>query len=159
MKSYSALSHAYQTTWDDFLSATHKLLIHLESKLELKCNMCIAEYEILKHLAESPTKTLHMAKLAGYARLSPSSLTRRFDLMVTRGWVERHHSNEDCRVVLGIATKAGIAQARKAAPTYRRVQDEVFFNQLSQIQLTTLQAISKSIALASFPPGSAHRHS
>ncbi|CAB4734783.1 unannotated protein [freshwater metagenome] len=120
----------------------------MEIELGDECNMCLSEFEVLYHLSESPTHSVRMTELAALARLSPSGLTRRFDLMIKRGWVTRERCDQDRRGVLALISDEGIQQAALAAPVYRNVQEELFFTQLKDEQLEALQGISTAVTQA-----------
>jgi DNA-binding MarR family transcriptional regulator len=148
MKSSLSLTSTDQLAWQAFLNANQKLLTRMESELGLECDMCLSEFEILLHLSQSTKNSLRMTELAELARLSPSGLTRRFDLMMKRGWVTRERCDQDRRGVIALATKEGLNQVKIATPVYLRVQDGLFFSQLGSEQLAALQGISESIARA-----------
>ena len=148
MTSILSLASPEQLAWQAFLNANQKLLTRMESELGLECDMCLSEFEILLHLSESPTQSRRMTELAELARLSPSGLTRRFDLMLKRGWVNRERCDQDRRGVTALVTKEGLKQVKMATPVYLRVQDALFFSQLVSEQLAALQGISESIARA-----------
>ena len=148
MKTNLTLASTDQLAWQAFLNANQKLLTRMESELSFECDMCLSEFEVLLHLSKSPTKSLRMTELAELARLSPSGLTRRFDLMIKRGWVTRERCDQDRRGVTALVTKQGLKQVKIATPVYLRAQDALFFSQLVSEQLTALQEISESIARA-----------
>jgi DNA-binding MarR family transcriptional regulator len=148
MKTNLTLASTDQLAWQAFLNANQKLLTRMESELSFECDMCLSEFEVLLHLSKSPTKSLRMTELAELARLSPSGLTRRFDLMIKRGWVTRERCDQDRRGVVAGATKQGLKQVKIATPVYLKVQDGLFFNQLVSEQLAALQGMSESIARA-----------
>ena len=88
--------------------------VRLDADLIGECDMTLAEYEVLLHLADGPDdQRLRMNELADLARLSPSGLTRRFDALVRRGWVERERCDDDRRGVLARLTAGGRRAARR----------------------------------------------
>jgi len=121
---------AEQATWRDFLLANRRVLSRLDADLVEHCDMTLAEYEVLAHLAESDDHRLRMNELAELARLSPSGLTRRFDALVRRGWVARERCDDDRRGVLAQLSELGKAQFDRASPVHDRGEREYFFDLL-----------------------------
>lgn len=105
-------------TWRLFLLAHGRVLARLDADLVRECDMTLAEYEVLVHLAEAPEHQRRMNELADLARLSPSGLTRRFDALVRRGWVARERCDDDRRGVLARLTPAGLERVRAAEPVH-----------------------------------------
>jgi DNA-binding MarR family transcriptional regulator len=121
---------AEQTVWRNFLLANRRVLARLDSDLVGQCDMTLAEFEVLAHLEEAEEHRLRMNELAELARLSPSGLTRRFDALVRRGWVERERCDDDRRGVLARLTDQGLTQLRLARPIHDRGEREYFFDVL-----------------------------
>jgi len=142
------LSQAEQIVWRSFLTASQDLITASEAELTLECNLCLSEYEVLQHLTESSTHSMRMTELAVLARLSPSGLTRRFDLMIKRGFVTRERCASDRRGVIALITPEGMRQVELAKPAFNRVQQQLLFSQLSPSAAAQLQKISESISRA-----------
>lgn len=109
--------------------------------------MTLADFDVLNALGSAEGRSLRMAHLAETIGLSPSGLTRRFNALVRRGWVQREHSEDDRRGVLAVLTGAGARKLSDAVPVYERHEQvlrrdavtlkdlEVFERVLSRIKL------------------------
>ena len=138
---------AEQAAWRHFLLANRRVLSRLDTDLTGQCGMTLAEYEVLAHLADAPDHRLRMNELAELARLSPSGLTRRFDALVRRGWVERERCDDDRRGVLARLTDAGLAQLDQARPVHDRGEREYFFDLLDPSDVESLAEMMGRLAL------------
>ncbi len=134
----SSFTSAEQATWRNFLLANRRVLARLDADLIQHCEMTLAEYEVLAHLAAADERRLRMNELAELARLSPSGLTRRFDALVRRGWVERERCDDDRRGVLARLTDHGLRQLDVAGPVHDRGEREYFFNLLDDDHVEAL---------------------
>lgn len=138
---------AERAAWQNFLLANRRVLARLDADLADQCSMTLAEYEVLAHLADSEDHRLRMNELAELARLSPSGLTRRFDALVRRGWVERERCDDDRRGVLARLTGAGLAQLHAARPVHDRGEREYFFDLLDPDHVQSLAEMMGRLAL------------
>lgn len=122
------LNPAEQEAWQVLLAAHGRVVTNLDAELVSSCDMTLAEYEVLYHLAaEGEEERLRMNELAERARLSPSGLTRRFDSLVRRGWVVRERCDDDRRGVYARITPEGRTELDDARPVHdRTVADHVF---------------------------------
>ena len=125
-----SFTSAERAAWQNFLLANRRVLSRLDTDLSSECGLTLAEYEVLAHLVEADDHRLRMNELAELARLSPSGLTRRFDALVRRGWVERERCDDDRRGVPARLTDAGVAQLEQARPVHDRGEREYFFDLL-----------------------------
>lgn len=137
---------AEQAAWRNFLLANRRVLARLDADLVAQCDMTLAEYEVLAHLEAADDHRLRMNELAELARLSPSGLTRRFDALVRRGWVERERCDDDRRGVLARLSPQGLAQLEQARPVHDRGEREYFFNLLEPGDLDALGEIMGRLA-------------
>ncbi len=142
-----SFTSAEQAAWQNFLLANRRVLSRLDADLVSECDMTLAEYEVLAHLADAPEHRLRMNELAELARLSPSGLTRRFDALVRRGWVERERCDDDRRGVLARLTDGGLAQLTTAKPVHDRGERLYFFDLLDQDRVETLAEMMGRLAL------------
>jgi len=140
------MNNAESTAWRSFLSAHDRVLTRLDGDLAAECDMTLAEYEVLLHLAEAPDRRLRMNELADLARLSPSGLTRRFDALVRRGWVTRERCDDDRRGVIAQLTDEGFERQRSAAPVHLRGARLYFLDHLDHEQLAAVGTVMERIA-------------
>lgn len=143
------MNNAESTAWRTFLSAHDRVLARLDGELAAECDMTLAEYEVLLHLAEAPDQRLRMNELADLARLSPSGLTRRFDALVRRGWVTRERCEDDRRGVVAQLTAEGHERQKAAAPVHLRGARTYFLDQLDADQLSALGSMMERVAESS----------
>jgi DNA-binding MarR family transcriptional regulator len=138
---------AEQAAWRNFLLANRRVLARLDADLTRECDMSLAEYEVLAHLADAEDHRLRMNELADLARLSPSGLTRRFDSLVRRGWAQRERCDDDRRGVMARLTPDGAAQLRSARPVHDRGEREYFFDLLAPSDVDALADMMGRLAL------------
>lgn len=140
-----AMNGAENTAWRTFLSAHDRVLARLDGDLAAECDMTLAEYEVLLHLAEAPDRRLRMNELAELARLSPSGLTRRFDALVRRGWVTRERCDDDRRGVVAQLTRQGLERQAAAAPVHLRGARTYFLDGLDHDQVVALGSMMERV--------------
>jgi DNA-binding MarR family transcriptional regulator len=139
------MNSAESTAWNTFLSAHDRVLARLDGDLAAECDMTLAEYEVLSHLAEAPDRRLRMNELADLARLSPSGLTRRFDALARRGWVTRERCDDDRRGVVAKLTEEGLEQQKAAAPVHLRGARTYFLDELDGEQIAALASMMERV--------------
>lgn len=132
----------------NFLLAHDRVTARVDAELAEACSMSLAEYEVLMNLFEADRHQLRMNELADLARLSPSGLTRRFDILGNRGWVARERSDEDRRGVVATLTKEGVKQVKAATPVHDRAWSEYLFAVLGEKATKTLGTSMAKVAEA-----------
>src|SRR5437879_10280234 len=100
----SPLKPAELRAWIAFLNAQSALIRRLESDLQAKAKMSLADYDVLIQLAMADSRRLRMSELSQRVRLSPSGLTRRVDPLVKAGLVSRAHCASDRRGTFAVLT-------------------------------------------------------
>lgn len=147
------LNEVERVAWRTFLLSHTRVLSRLDADLITECDMTLAEYEVLSHLAEAPDRRLRMNELAELARLSPSGLTRRFDALAKRGWVTRERCDDDRRGVIARLSDEGAARLAEAEPVHRSGQFEYFFSALGQDDVDVLARLLGKVADRNAPDG------
>ena len=143
------LNPAEQEAWQVLLAAHGRVVTNLDAELVSSCDMTLAEYEVLYHLAaDGPDERLRMNELAERARLSPSGLTRRFDSLVRRGWVMRERCDDDRRGVYARITPEGLTELDGARPVHDRTVADHVFQWLDQDDVDRLQRMLSKVAEA-----------
>jgi DNA-binding MarR family transcriptional regulator len=145
------LSAAERAAWRSFLVAHDRLTARIDAELLRECDMTLAEYEVLASLVDARGHQRRMNELAELARLSPSGLTRRFDALARRGWVERERCGEDRRGVLARLTDEGVKRAKAAAPVHDRAVRRHCFEVLDPASTTALGELMADLAAANDP--------
>lgn len=70
-----SFTEAERSAWRNFPLANRRVTTRLDADLGSECEMTLAEYEVLGHLADAPDhRKLRMNELAELSRLSPSGL-------------------------------------------------------------------------------------
>lgn len=129
--------------WSNLLLAHDRVTARVDAELIEACDMSLAEYEVLLNLFEAERHQLRMNELADLARLSPSGLTRRFDILGSRGWVARERCDDDRRGVVATLTKDGLKQVKAATPVHDRAWIEYLFDVLGE---KTTKSLGTSMA-------------
>src|SRR5213592_3704740 len=82
--------------WDALLRAHATLMRRLETDLESKTGLALADFDVLAQLAIAGG-SLRMTELADRALISRSGMTRRVTRLVHEGLVRRAHADSDAR--------------------------------------------------------------
>src|SRR5438045_4016832 len=82
--------------WDALLRAHATLLRQLETDLESKTGLALADFDVLAQLAIADG-SLRMTELADRALISRSGMTRRVTRLLHQGLVRRAHADADAR--------------------------------------------------------------
>lgn len=137
--------------WQSLLAAHGRVVARLDADLVSSCDMSLAEYEVLLHLGDVEDGRLRMNELADRARLSPSGLTRRFDTLVRRGWVERERCDDDRRGVNAVLTDLGRQHLEQARPVHDRGVQEYLFSHLDADDVACMRKAMTTVADANAP--------
>src|SRR5436853_2905487 len=105
--------------WDALLRAHATLLRQLETDLESKTGLALADFDVLAQLALAGG-SLRMTELADRALISRSGMTRRVARLVDVGLVSRAGADSDGRGVVVGLTEAGVARLTETAPVHAR---------------------------------------
>src|SRR5205814_6716900 len=111
--------------WGALLRAHATLLRQLETDLESKTGLALADYDVLAQLALAGG-SLRMTELADRALMSRSGMTRRVARLVHEGLVRRGHAAADARGVVVLLTEPGLARLTGAAPVHLRGVADLF---------------------------------
>src|SRR6266404_4989408 len=111
--------------WRALLRSHASLMRQLETDLETKTGLALADFDVLAQLAEAGG-SLRMTELADRALISRSGMTRRVDRLVHEGLVRRADADADGRGVVVKLTKPGLNRLTVAAPIHMRGVSELF---------------------------------
>src|SRR3981081_1081271 len=111
--------------WDALLQAHATLLRQLETDLESKTGLALADFDVLAQLAIAGG-SLRMTELAARALISRSGMTRRVTRLVHEGLVRRAHADADARGVVVELTDSGLGRLAVAAPVHLRGVSDLF---------------------------------
>jgi DNA-binding MarR family transcriptional regulator len=112
------LSPGEEALWQSMTRIVKLLQRQLHGDLQRGASVTIAEYDVLRHLAQAPDRQLRMSELAKRVGLSPSRTTRLVESLQSQGFVTRVTSASDARGGLARLTGAGGAKLMSALPTY-----------------------------------------
>ena len=132
--------------WVALLQAHATLLRQLETDLERKTGLALADYDVLAQLAIAGG-SLRMAELADRALISRSGMTRRVTRLVQEGLVRREHSDADGRGVVIQLTNSGLDRLSVAAPVHVRGVSDLFLAKLDDQELAVLESALAKVTL------------
>src|SRR2546421_2730901 len=123
--------------WDALLRAHATLLRQLETDLESKTGLALADFDVLAQLAIRGG-SLRMTELADHVLISRSGMTRRVTRLVHEGLVRRAHAAADGRGGVVKVTKSGLNRLNVAAPVHMRGVSDLFLSKLDDQELAVL---------------------
>jgi DNA-binding MarR family transcriptional regulator len=132
--------------WDALLRAHATLMRHLETDLERKTGLALADFDVLAQLA-SAGGALRMTELADRALISRSGMTRRVARLVREGLVRRAYADADARGVVVMLTDAGQDRLTESAPVHMRGVSDLFVAKLDDHELAVLESALAKITL------------
>jgi DNA-binding MarR family transcriptional regulator len=132
--------------WSALLRAHAALLRQLETDLESKTGLALADYDVLAQLAVAGG-SLRMTELADRALISRSGMTRRVARLVHEGLVSRAHADVDARGVVVLLTDSGLDRLSVAAPVHLRGVSDLFIANLNDQELAVLESALAKITL------------
>jgi DNA-binding MarR family transcriptional regulator len=125
--------------WEALLRAHATLLRRLETDLERKTGLALADFDVLAQLAIAGG-ALRMTELAHLALISRSGMTRRVARLVHEGLVRRATADVDARAVVVVLTDSGLGRLTDTAPVHVRAVSDLFVAQLDDAELAVLES-------------------
>ena len=132
--------------WDALLRAHATLLRQLETDLESKTGLALADFDVLAQLAIAGG-SLRMTELADRALISRSGMTRRVTRLVQERLVRRAHADADARGVVVQLTNAGLDRLTVAAPVHVRGVSDLFLTKLEDRELAVLESALAKVTI------------
>ena len=132
--------------WHALLRAHATLMRRLETDLESKTGLALADYDVLAQLALAGG-SLRMTELADRALISRSGMTRRVARLVHEGLVRRGHADADARGVVVLVTDSGLERLTGAAPVHLRCVADLFVANLDDQELAVLESALAKVTL------------
>ena len=124
--------------WRALLQAHATLIRSLETDLERKTGLALADFDVLAQLAAAGGE-LRMTELAARTLISRSGMTRRVARLVDEGLVRRASADGDARGVVVALTDAGLDRLTETAPVHARGISQLFVSQLDDQELAVLE--------------------
>jgi DNA-binding MarR family transcriptional regulator len=132
--------------WNALLRAHATLLHQLDTDLESKAGLALADYDVLAQLAGAGG-LLRMTELADRALISRSGMTRRVARLVHEGLVRRAHADADARGVVVLLTDSGLGRLAVAAPVHLRGVSDLFVANLDDQELAVLESALAKVTI------------
>src|SRR5437868_14270963 len=132
--------------WEALLRAHATLLRQLETDLESKTGLALADFDVLAQLAIAGG-SLRMTELADRALISRSGMTRRVTRLVHEGLVRRTDADADGHGVVSKLTKPGLNRLTVEAPIHMRGVSERFTTKLNDQELAVLEVALAKVTL------------
>jgi len=132
--------------WDALLRAHATLLRQLETDLESKTGLALADFDVLAQLSIAGG-SLRMTELADRALISRSGMTRRVTRLVHERLVRRAQADADARGVVVQLTKSGLNRLTVAAPVHMRGVSDLFLTKLDDQELAVLESALAKVTL------------
>jgi DNA-binding MarR family transcriptional regulator len=132
--------------WSALLRAHATLLRQLESDLQSKTGLALADYDVLAQLAGAGG-SLRMTELADRALISRSGMTRRVARLVHEGLVRRAHADSDARGVVVLLTDSGLGRLAVVAPVHLRGVSDLFVANLDDQELAVLESALAKVTI------------
>ena len=132
--------------WDALLRAHATLLRQLETDLENKTGLGLADFDVLAQLAIAGG-SLRMTELANRALISRSGMTRRVTRLLHEGLVRRAHADADARGVVVQLTNSGLDRLTGAAPVHIRGVSDLFLTKLDDRELAVLESALAKVTI------------
>jgi DNA-binding MarR family transcriptional regulator len=132
--------------WDALLRGHATLLRQLETDLESKTGLALADFDVLAQLAIAGG-ALRMTELADRALISRSGMTRRVSRLLRKGLVGRTQADGDARGVVIQLTNSGLDRVTVAAPVHIRGVSDLFLTKLDDQELTVLESALGKVTL------------
>jgi DNA-binding MarR family transcriptional regulator len=132
--------------WRSLLRAHASLMRQLETELEQRTGLALADYDVLAQLAIADGE-LRMTELANRALISRSGMTRRVGRLVDEGLVRRADANDDGRGVVVSLTDAGVARLTETAPIHAHGIAEYFVSRLDGRELGVLESALDKVTI------------
>jgi len=138
--------HRGLEAWRSLLRAHATLMRQLDTDLEKKTGLALADFDVLAQLALAGGE-LRMTDLAARALISRSGMTRRVARLVDEGLVRRVDTDADGRGVVVVLTEAGVTRLAEAAPIHLRGVSDFFVARLNQRELGILKSAMDKVTV------------
>ncbi len=132
--------------WNAMLRAHATLMRQLETDLESRTGLALADFDVLAQLARAGG-SLRMAELADRTLISRSGMTRRVARLLDYGLVRRANADTDARGVVVILTEGGMRRLIETAPVHIRGVSELFLAKLDDAELEVLERALHKITI------------
>jgi DNA-binding MarR family transcriptional regulator len=134
------------SAWNAMLRAHATLMRQLETDLESRTGLALADFDVLAQLARAGG-SLRMAELADRTLISRSGMTRRVARLLDDGLVRRANTDTDARGVVVMLTVGGMRRLTETAPVHIRGVSDLFLAKLDEAELAVLERALHKITI------------
>jgi DNA-binding MarR family transcriptional regulator len=152
MSDPSTLSPEMTRAWQQFQQMEELLQSRLGQLLQSRSNLSNADYTVLVVLSEAPGRRCRVFELGRMIGWEKSRLHHQLSRMCTRGLVVREPDPDTPRAMYAVLTDAGLAAIKAAAPEHGQDVQRLFFDRLTDRQVSQLTAISRRVLEGLLPP-------
>ncbi len=141
----TGLSTERTEAWHAFMQMQEVLTARMEQQLQRNANLSNADYSILAVLSDMPgcrARVFEVGRLLGWEK---SRLHHQLTRMEHRGLVRREADPDSPRAMHAVLTDAGLAAITAAAPAHSDNVARLFFDQLTDRQVSQLTDISHRV--------------
>jgi DNA-binding MarR family transcriptional regulator len=132
--------------WNALLRAHATLMRQLETDLDSKTGLALADFDVLAQLALAGG-SMRMTELADRALISRSGMTRRVARLVQEGLIRRANADADARGVVVLLAEAGLKRLTETAPVHVRGISDLFLAKLDDQELAVLESALAKVTL------------
>ena len=128
-------------SWRLMLRAFTKLLAQLDRELDEEVGISLADYGVLRALAEGPARGVRMTQLAELSLHSKSRLSHCVDRLSSLGLVRRERASEDKRGFRAVLTAEGRRRLSDSEPRHREGIERYLLDHVSAGERATLSEV------------------
>jgi DNA-binding MarR family transcriptional regulator len=117
----------------------------LNRQLQTDSGLSLTDYDVLAQLAATPDGRLRPFELQRRLHWEQSRLSHHLSRMLRRDLVSRAQCADDARGAYVVITDTGRKALKAAAPGHIAAVRQLFFDQLTPDQVTTLETLSTQV--------------
>jgi DNA-binding MarR family transcriptional regulator len=122
-----------------------QLNARLNRELQADSDLSLTDFEVLVQVTDSPTNRIRVFELARALEWEKSRLSHHLARMQRRGLVAREECPSDARGAFIVLTPEGKAAIEAAAPQHVETVRQLFFDGLTEEQVSALTTISDQV--------------
>lgn len=134
-----------QRIWRQWLRVNSLLTARLAREMVEESGLSLPDFEVLVHLSETVDQRDRVVALADGLRWERSRLSHHLTRMEKRGLVQRQACPQDRRGAFVALTTAGMRALREAAPGHVREVRNAVFDELNDVELSQLDALTSKL--------------
>ena len=139
------LDHAEEGAWRAYLAMHARLTARLHRDLLVRCELSLAEYDVLVQLTDAGESRLRLFELGEALQWEKSRVSKQVARMTARGLVAREECPEDKRGAFVVLTDAGRAAIENAAPDHVALVRRLVFDALDASQVEAWTQVSERV--------------